>query len=395
MEEAIIITPLDEMMEQALVKKNVTDAAISALKEKYGELKLRSVDDKEKYLEIKDAKKDCAKLRNLAVKICKEGRADAVAMQKKWVAKENEVVGKIEEVESPLDAEIDRFDANEQRIKDEEKQRQETQYMQRTQALTKMSALYVDGSFILGEFSLEGNLVKESSQSVWDEEILPKFTEQFLILEAERVEQERIKAEQAAELKKQQEELQRQQAEFLRQQEEFKKEQERIAREAEEKRRIILNKRSAQLSELGLKYNGIGYYFDDINISNTELVALQDDEFISLLDKIKPQIEQKKAEQVKKQQEEFERQKKIAEEVAAQKERARIEEEHRQSEIKRKQEEEKRVEELTKAGDKAIWADFIEKISSIQLPVVKSRQYKQMLAHAKESIDEIIALKPI
>src|SRR6478736_2726700 len=102
-EEAIVISPLDEQMEQALVKKNVTDAVINALKEKYGELRLRSIDDKEKYLEIKDAKKDCAKLRNLAVKVCKEGRADAVALQKKWVSKENEVVAKIEEVESPLD----------------------------------------------------------------------------------------------------------------------------------------------------------------------------------------------------------------------------------------------------------------------------------------------------
>jgi unconventional prefoldin RPB5 interactor 1 len=374
MEEAIVISPLDEMMETALVKANVTDAVISNLKSKYGELKLRSVDDKEKYLEIKDAKKDCAKLRNLAVRICKEGRDDANKISKKWVAKEKEVVGKIDEVESPLDAEIDRFDAEVKRKEEEEKQRQETQYMRRTQALTKMGALYSDNSFVLGDFSLEANLVKESSQEVWDDEILPKFNEQFFILEAERIEQERIKAEKEAELKRQQEELLQKQREFEAQQAEFKRKQEESEREKLAEQNKIQQDRYSKI----VQYSNVGERLDMNN-----LWALGQSDFEEKL------VAKQKAFQ----EWESARQKQI-EEAAAQRERERIAQEQAQEESKRRIEEQKKAEELAKAGDKAIWADFIQKVEKIEHPKLKSGQYKKIGNIAIEKLNEILALKP-
>jgi hypothetical protein len=51
-----------------------------------------------------------------------------------------------------------------------------------------MGALYHDASFTLGEFTLDANLVKESSQNVWEDEILPRFMEEHLKIEGERVE---------------------------------------------------------------------------------------------------------------------------------------------------------------------------------------------------------------
>jgi hypothetical protein len=374
MEEAIIISPLDEKMEQDLVKANVTDAAISALKSKYGSLKLRSVEDKETYLEIKDAKKDCAKLRNLTVKICKEGREDANRVSKKWVAKEKEVVAKIEEIENPLDAEIQAFDAETKRKEDAEKQRQETQYMQRTQALTKMGALYSDNSFVLGDFSLEANLVKESSQEVWDEEILPKFNEQFFVLEAERIEQEAMKAYREAELKREQEEFAKQQREFQEQQAEFKRKIEEQEREKLAEQNKIQQDRYSKI----VQYSNVGERLD----MNSLWVLAQSDFDEKLAAKQQAFKEWETA-----------RQKQI-EEAAAQREREKIAEEQRQAEAKRQAEEQKRAEELTKAGDKAIWADFIEKIAAIPIPVCKSRQYKYMAARAKENIEEISSLKP-
>jgi hypothetical protein len=374
-EEAIVISPLDETMEKELVKANVTDAVIAQLKDKYGSLRLRSVDDKETYLEIKDAKKDCAKLRNLAVKVCKEGREQAVAIQKKWVSKEKEVVGKIAEVENSLDAEIDTFDAEVKRKELEEKQRQETQYMQRTQALTKMGAMYSDNSFVLGEFSLEANLVKESSQEIWDEEILPKFNEQFFILEAERIEQEKVKSEKEAELKRQQEELQRQQDEFRKQQEEFAKQKSEEERAKREEQNRIQQERYAKI----VQFSNVG---ETIDMGNLWVLAQTDfDEKLA-----------KKREAFKVWEEN--RQKQI-EEAAAQRERDRITKEQAEAEEKRKIEEQKKTEELAKAGDKAIWADFISKLAIVPVPVLKSRQYKQMMATAKQKIEEINALKPL
>lgn len=378
-EEAIVITPLDEKMENELVKANVTDAVISALKEKYGNLRLRTIDDKEMYLEIKSAKKDCAKLRNLTVKVCKEGREDAVAMQKKWVAKEREVVSKIQQVENPLEAEIDRFDAETKRKEDEEKQRQENQYMQRTQALTKMGALYSDNSFALGDFSLEANLVKESSQSVWDEEILPKFNEQYFIIEAERIEQEKVKAEKEAEIKRQQDELIQQQREFDERQAAFKKQQEEATRiereklqEEQRKQNELQNSRVQQL----LKYNQDDMFSGD-------MWKLSESEFSERLETEKQKYNGKMAIKAK-----------AIAEKAAQAERLRIEEEQKLAEIKRQQEEQRKAEELAKAGDKAIWADFIQKIERIEYPKMKSGQYKKIGNIAVEKLNEILALKP-
>jgi hypothetical protein len=374
MEEAIVISPLDEMMETALVKANVTDAVINSLKSKYGDLKLRNVEDKEKYLEIKEAKKDCAKLRNLAVRICKEGRDDANKISKKWVAKEKEVVGKIEEVETPLDAEIDRFESEVKRKEEEEKQRQETQYMKRTQALTKIGALYSDNSFVLGEFSLEANLVKESSQEIWDDEILPKFNEQFFIIEAERIEQEKIKAEHEAEIKRQREQFEKEQAEFRRQQEEFAKQKELEERKKRDEQNKLQQERYSKI----VQYSNVGESLD-----MNSLWVLSQTDFEEKL--VKKQQAFKEWETL--------RQKQI-EEAAAKRERDRIEEENRLAEVKRQQEEQKRQEELAKAGDKAIWADFIQKVEKIEHPKLKSGQYKKIGNIAIEKLNEILALKP-
>jgi chromosome segregation ATPase len=134
-ENAIVVSPLDDKMEQALSKVNVTNYVIDTLKAKYGDLKLRSMDDKEMYLEIKVAAKEVAKVRNAVVKVCKEGREEAVKIQKQWIAKEKEVIGRIAEVENPLDAQIEAFDNHAKDVELQEKRRQEEQYMSRTQGI--------------------------------------------------------------------------------------------------------------------------------------------------------------------------------------------------------------------------------------------------------------------
>src|SRR3954470_24997492 len=172
-QDAIEVT-LEKTIETKLVQSNVTEQVLAALKEKYGGLKLKSVDDKESYLELKAAAKECAKVRTLAVKVCTEGRERAVKEQKLWIAEQKRVVGEVATVEDPLDAEIKKFYDNVERLKQEELQRQEEAYINRQAILTKMGATYVGGSFVLGEASFEGNLVKGSSDDVWEEAIVPK-----------------------------------------------------------------------------------------------------------------------------------------------------------------------------------------------------------------------------
>lgn len=380
----VIEISLEQKIETELVKANVTQAVIATLKNKYGGLKLKALDDKESYLELKAAAKECSKIRNLAVKCCKAGREDAIAIQKLWVAKEKEVVGEILSVESPLDEEIAKFDAEVERIANEERRLQEEAYMHRTQALTKMGATYSEGTFSLGNYSVEANLIKESSADTWNDSILPKFDAEYQKLEAERIELQKKKDAEEAELRRKQEELAEQQRKFEAEQAEFKRKQEeaerlereRVREEEIKKERERTESQNKRLQQL-IPFNPYNKGIDIANLWN-----LPESDFISLLNETKDKFEQEQAEEKRK-----------IEEQAAAKERQRIEEEARLAEIKRQQEEQRKAEELAKAGDKAQWDNFIEQLSKITVPNVKSGQYRKISATAKEKLDEILSLK--
>lgn len=385
METLIEIPALESKIEQELVKHNVTDSVLAALKDKYAGMKLRSLDDKEMYLEIKEAAKECAKVRNIIVKCCKLGREEAIKIQKLWVFKERETVARVTEVEAPLDAEIEMFNAEVERKALEEKKRQEEAYMQRTQALTRMGALYSNGCFELGGFSIEGNLVKESSEDIWQSEVLPRFTEEYNKSQDEIIKTERLKAEKEAEIKRQQEEFQIKQREFEAEQAEFRKQKEEAERkirdEAAEKdreslriRNEIQNKRFTIL---------IPHNPDGTGVNMQALWMLSEDEFNSICDSKKKEFELKQ-----------EARNKEIEERAAQKERERIQEEQRQAEIKRQQIERQRAEELDRSADKVKFADLISHFEAIKVPEMRSGQYRKKVASIRALLEEILSFKP-
>lgn len=399
MEALVEIPALESKIEQELVKHNVTDAVLSALKEKYAGLRLRSVDDKETFLEIKEAAKECSKVRNLIVKCCKVGREEAVKIQKLWVSKEKETVAKVTEVEAPLDAEITRFNAEVERKQIEEKNRQEEAYMQRTQALTRMGALYSDGSFALGDFSMEGNLVRETSNDVWNNEVLPRFTEEYNKGQAERVEADRVKSEKEAEIKRQASELEKNRREFEEQQAQFKKQQEDAARAEVAKQQENLRKEEEVKNETiknrlsllaGWTYNGFTIYRhgeefrsknDFLLLNDTEFRELVKENEFFIIDQINQQ-EKERAIQLQKVQEE-----------AAQKERERIAEEQRQAELKRQQEAQIKAEELERSVDKVKFANLMAQFAAIKLPEMRSGQYRKKTAIIREKLEEILSLK--
>ena len=341
---------LEKVIYSKLVQNNVTEQVLAALKEKYGGLKLAAIDDKESYLEIKDAAKACAKVRTLAVKICKEGREDAVKTQKLWIAKEKEVVGQVAEVEDALDAEIKRFDDEVKRKEIEEKNRQEEAYINRQATLTKMGATYADGSFVLGEASFESVLVKESSQDVWDEAIVPKFQAEYEKIEAIRVAEEKEKAEKEAEMRAEQEKLRLEQEAFRLQQEEFNRQQAEVAR-------VEIEKAQAELAE-------------------------------------KQRLEREaEFEKMKLQAAEAAEAKRLADiEDAIKKEKERQEIEALRAEEQRKVEEAKKAEQLAQSSDRVKWEDFITKVSLIETLDMRSGQYRKKMQIAKEKLEEILSL---
>jgi hypothetical protein len=341
---------LEKVINSKLVQNNVTEQVLAALKHKYSGLKLTALDDKESYLEIKAAAKECAKVRTLAVKICKEGREDAVKTQKLWIATEKRVVGEVAEVENPLCAEIDRFDAEVERKVNEEKKRQEEAYINRQAALTKMGARYDGGCFVLGDASFEAELVKGASQDVWEEAVIPKFQVEYEKIEAVRVEEERQRADREAAFKAEQERMRQEQEAFRLRQEEFNRQQ-------EEAQRVEREKVAAEQAEK----------------RRVEMEA----EYKRMREKAEQEAEAKRLSDI---------------DAAIKREQERIAEEARMAEIKRQQEEAKRAEELAQASDKVKYAHLIEQLEAITLPEMRSGQYRKKVAVIREKIEEIYSL---
>jgi len=374
---------LEQTIDTKLVQSNVTQQVIGALKQKYSGMTLKALNDKESYLEIKAAAKDCAKLRTLTVKICKEGRERAVKEQKLWIAKEKEVVGQIAEVEDALDAEAAKFDAEVERLVNEEKERQESAYINRQATLTKMGAVYADGSFVLGAASFEAALVKESSQDVWEESIVPKFQAEYEKIEAVRIEEERKKKEADDLIKAEQEKLRQEQEVFRLQQEEFRKQQEETARKEKEKQDAADKLERERTSELQKQRFQLLFPFNPTgaDVDMNTLWSLDESRFKEVLEGKKNEFEKKQLEL-----ERVAEEKRLAAIELAEKEAVRKEQERVAAE------EERKKAEMDAASDKVKWVTFIDNLKELDTYEMRSGQYRSKMNAAKQKINEILAL---
>lgn len=394
--------PLEKQIDRTLVKHNVTNAVIAKLKKDFGGLKLNDVNDKENYLIICDAKKSVRKVGIITEKICKEGRSDAIKIQKMWLAKEAEILGKIAEVQDPLDAEIKKFEDEEKRLEQVEQERKDNQYNTRQTELIKMGATLANGCLNINDLSIETSNIREVDDEDYNETILPLFKLQYEKNEAARVAEENKKRlereefeKQQLKLKEQQEEMKKRQEQLELQKKEFQekiKEAERIRQEEESK--VVMKKFNERFDMLtGYSFNGsvvknnLGQALGNVEY----VVGLSDEVFNEMVSMNNKAIEDRKKQQEENRQLELQR----AQEEAAQKERERIEEEQRQAKIKAEQEEQARIEDAAKATDKEKWATFVTALNEFyiaNLPEFKSKGYKDKRAIAKEKFEEISEL---
>ena len=341
---------LEKVIETKLVQNNVTEQVLAALKAKYGGLKLKALDDKESYLEIKAAARECAKVRTLTVKICKEGREEAVKTQKLWIAKEKEIVSEVDTVESPLDAEAALYENEIKRKEQEEIKRQEEAYINRQATLTKMGAVYQGGSFVLGEASFEADLVKGMDDEIWSNDVVPKFQAEFEKIEAVRIAAEKEKAEKEAAFKAEQDKMRQEQEDFRLQQEEFNRQQAEAAR-------IEREKAQAELAEKQRVER-------EAEFERMKIAAAEAAEAKRLAD-----VEKAKQDAI----------------LAEKKRQADAEEAKRQEELRKQQE-------LEAANDKTKWEDFIKQVKEVTTFEMRSGQYRKKMQIAKEKLEEILAL---
>jgi hypothetical protein len=416
--------PLDKQIDNTLVKYNLTDAVISDLKEKYGELRLKSIDDKESYLEVCAARKEVRKWGILTEKITKAGRQKAIDIQKLWLKKESDVLDKIAAVQDPLDAEIKKYEDEVQRKETEAANRREEAYIKRQSQLLKMGASYENGSFNLNQVGYDMATIKDSDDDIWAETILPKYWREYEKNESERVAVEKKREEEALALRVQQEEMDRQRKEFEQQQAEFKKQQDeaaqkerdrlaQISREEQEKEkekrlaeqradderrdkmRAKLQARGNQLAALGMTFNFQydAYVFQDVNIDNkTEICLWTDDEWDAKIKEITPIIEQRKQAAEEKRLAQIEKEKQEAIAAAALAERQKIEREQKEAKEKADREAALKAEEALKASDKQKWQTYVDYHNAGVVPEMKSPTYRAKIAEAQKFIQKAVNL---
>lgn len=393
--------PLEKVIDQTLTKNNVTSRVIAALKTKYGGMQLKDVNDKEGYVNIKDARKEVRKIGILTENLCKTGREDAIKIQKMWLAKEKEILGKIAEVQDPLDAEIKKYDDEQARLEAEEVQRQEERFMTRQSQLLKMGAVYANGCFNLNDVSYESNMIKEADGEIYSDTILPKYTAAYDKNETVRVAEEKKKEAEAIELKRQQDEFAEKQKLFNEQQERFKQQQAELQkqkdeaeRQEKEKRDAVVKARCVRLEGLNMSYSyqTDTYSFDTVKVSKALISEADDTAFEKLVQEITPQVEERKQVLFKQQEEKRIFEIEAAQQKAIREEQERAAEEQRLAKIKADQEEAKRLEELSKASDKEKWETLMLEVNAIVLPEFKSGIYKGKLNILKEKFEEINSL---
>lgn len=299
---------LDEQIDNKLVKANVTEAVIADLRERYLPLKIAGIEDKETYLLVKEGRKNCKAIRVMAKKICTDGREDAVAIQKKWVAKEKEVTSRIAEVEDYLEEQEKAYEAEVAAEKEARKRKQEEQLIMRQQVLSGMGALYSDGSFTLGEVSFEFSAIKESEDDIWEESILPKFKDEWYKIQAEQLLQEQERQKKEAELKRQQEELEQKKKELALEAARLNEEAERQAAAAQKAREDKELARADQLFALGLKFDAVDHYVGyDCFVPLLDIRCHSDEKWNKLIIGVTERVNLKKAEEAEEKRKEQER----------------------------------------------------------------------------------------
>lgn len=402
--------PLEEQIENQLVKQNVTEAVIAGLKEKFGGLALKDLNDKEGYLEIKEARKEVRQWGILAEKICKVGREDAIKIQKLWLSKEKEVLGKIAEVQDPLDAELKKYEDEQERIEQEKIRKQEEANIQRQSTLAKYGAIYQDGHFVLNHISYEAILIKDADQDIWENTILPKYLAEYEKNEAERVAQEKKREEEMLALRKQQEEMEEQRRELERQQNEFRQQQESLrlqqeaadrerrlaeedaARRKREEETALISRRVTQLK--GVTWNGVtpSYtYNHEIIIKQQEVLDMSEEDFGLFRDKHNNRVDEELKAAEEKRQEEIRERERLAAEAAAKAERERIEREQQEAKQLGEAEAKRQAEEALKASDKTKWESFLNSVEGLIIAELnmKSPSYKNKIADAKKLLEKI------
>lgn len=409
-EEMLPKLELEKEINSALIKGNITNQILAELKLRFSDVRLKSIDDKESYLECKEASKVIRGVEIDIEKLCKKGREKAIEIQKAWIAKQKELLSKTGETKDPIDEDIKRFDDEVERIEKEEAAKREELFMSKQSQLLKYGAEYKNGSYELGHISYELELIKQSDEDMWNDTILPKYRKVFEEKEIERVAEEDKRKEEAAKLKAKQDKFEEDQKKFKEQQDLFKQQQADLQKQKDDAEKEISELKLQKQREIDAanerkwrdmlsKLNDIGwngqFAFPRLGNDETrvftydELVHLPDEafdkrakEYNNSTDSLKKELEEKRLAKI-------EEDKQAAIKKALEDQKA-AEEEKRLAKIEQDRLDAiKKQQDLDASNDKAKYEDVVSYLLKTPIHEMKSGVYRGKMNVIKDFLNDL------
>jgi hypothetical protein len=217
-EKTVVPIIVPSSITEELVKGNITEQVLADLKT-YKDLKIGGITDKAGYEAVNTARIKCKNVRVMAEKICKDGRAEAIKVQKQWIAKEKEITDQISEVETYLEEQQAVIDQEKEKIKAEKEKAIQVKIQNRTAELLAMNLLFNGEIYSIGEFSctvtdvrtwddftysrfltgIQGEVEKEKARLAEEERTKKEVAEkQALVAQQQKEERDRLNAEKKA-----------------------------------------------------------------------------------------------------------------------------------------------------------------------------------------------------
>lgn len=212
-DEVVVAEPLQNKINSALEKENLTELTLRNLKDMYFNITINGVDDLDSQSVAKEGKSICVKLRTGTILACKKGREDAIKEQKLWLAKEKEIVLKISEVESHLDSELDRIEKVRREIKAKEYEQFVTQFKAFGKHVTAMQLVDKSKNSILNDLQNAKAEFEEKQRIQLQKEENERRERELAEKEARLQAEAKLKALEEAKLKEENERRERELAE--------------------------------------------------------------------------------------------------------------------------------------------------------------------------------------
>jgi hypothetical protein len=374
---------------------------LTALKERVEGLDITDIADKAALKTLSDGRKEVKSARVAIEKEAKSMR-DPLTEKNRFISKkEKELIDIIEPTEKKLLEKEDWVKAEEEKIRQAEVQKKQERLQTRVDRLAEYG-FELDLTLLAGIDDEQFEKTVESARGKWQ-------IEQDALAEKECQEQEardqsekdrlelkalREKQEEADRiLKERQNELDRQAKQLKDKQDQAtEKEHKRLQAEADAR----IEHRINQMTGFGLTFDFSDRHYKgfDCFVPILDIQCHSAEEWDKLIAEITPAIERTKKKEAQKAEE------KRLQDIEDAKQEAIAEEKERQRQAVLKAQLEKQAEadlkqkRLEESGDKAIWTDFISRLSGIKVPTVKSGQYRKMAVIARDKLEEIQKLKP-